>query len=360
MLVDMTPDSLNWSDTMLKSLGIFLTLAALVALLSACSDTSPLPTEANPAPSPNDYDEATPADLTPRPSGPSAAPNTTTGPRATTSRAATTGANATTSPAATTGAGATPTANPTPDQVTGEAKGMLEVLEQSADAMRELKSVHFRLDNIVSFEMPGFPAISAPTFVEGDYQAPDRYRYYGSLGPMFGAAIVSNITVIGQRMYVDGAIVMGEEAYLYPRFSLDASGVGPLFPEGVDADPKLLEGVTMAVTELEGESVYHLIAPLSGEALRSALEDAYTNQSLSGAVPGGAALDAQSQAASMVLGAEGKTEIWIGVDDYLIRKSYTFLTQKFQDTSSGAEVVYVTDGATLFSHYNEVVNIQEP
>ena len=89
----MTPDSLNWSDTMLKSLGIFLTLAALVALLSACSDTSPLPTEANPAPSPNDYDEATPADLTPRPSGPSAAPNTTTGPRATTSRAATTGAN---------------------------------------------------------------------------------------------------------------------------------------------------------------------------------------------------------------------------------------------------------------------------
>ena len=88
MLVDMTPDSLNWSDTMLKSLGIFLTLAALVALLSACSDTSPLPTEANPAPSPNDYDEATPADLTPRPSGPSAAPNTTTGPRATTSRAA--------------------------------------------------------------------------------------------------------------------------------------------------------------------------------------------------------------------------------------------------------------------------------
>ena len=103
----MTPDFLNWSDTMLKSLGIFLTLAALVALLSACSDTSPLPTEADPAPSPNDYDEATPADLTPRPSGPSAAPNTTTGPRATTSRAATTGANATTSPAATTGANAT-------------------------------------------------------------------------------------------------------------------------------------------------------------------------------------------------------------------------------------------------------------
>lgn len=54
--------------------------------------------------------------------------------------------------------------------------------------MRELESVHFRLDNIVSFEMAEFPAVSAPTFLEGDYQAPDRYRYDGSLGPMLGTS----------------------------------------------------------------------------------------------------------------------------------------------------------------------------
>ena len=160
-------------------------------------------------------------------------------------------------------------------------------------------------------------------------------------------------------MYVDGAIVMEGEAYRYPRFSLNALEVGPLFPEGGDADPKLLEGVTMTVTELEGENVYHLIAPLSGEALRNALEDAYATQS-AGAIPADSAPDAQSQGAPAVLDAEGHTAIWIGVDDYLVRKSYTFLKQSFRDPSSGEELVYVTDGATSFSRYNEAVDIQAP
>ena len=344
---------------MLKSLGIFLTLAVLVALLSACSDSSPQPTESDPArndtsvstsgsrvtatpgsasaptsesrlavaPGGNDHTQATPPDSTPRPSSPSADRS------------------------------ATPT--PIPDQVSAEARRMMEVLETSGEAMRALKSVHFRLDNIVSFEMAGFPAVSAPTFVEGDYQAPDRYRYDGSLGPMLGTQFVSHIIVIGPRMYVDGAIVMEGEAYRYPRFSLNALEVGPLFPEGGDADPKLLEGVTMTVTELEGESVYHLSAPLSGEALRNALEDAYATQS-AGAIPADSAPDAQSQGAPAVLDAEGHTEIWIGVDDYLVRKSYTFLKQRFRDPSSGEEIVYVTDGATSFSRYNEAVDIQAP
>jgi hypothetical protein len=77
---------------------------------------------------------------------------------------------------------------------------MMEVLETSGEAMRELESVHFRLDNIVSFEMAEFPAVSAPTFLEGDYQAPDRYRYDGSLGPVLGTQFVSHVVVIGPRM----------------------------------------------------------------------------------------------------------------------------------------------------------------
>ena len=346
---------------MLKSLGIFLTLAVLVALLSACSDSSPPPTESDAArddtsvstsgsqvaatpdgaaaptsesrlsvaPGGNDPAQATPPDSTPRPASPSADRS------------------------------ATPT--PIPDQVSAEARRMMEVLETSGEAMRTLKSVHFRLDNIVSFEMAGFPAVSAPTFLEGDYQAPDRYRYDGSLGPMLGTQLVSHIIVIGPRMYVDGAIVMEGEAYRYPRFSLNALDVGPLFPEVGDTDPKLLEGVTMTVTELEGESVYHLSAPLSGEALRNALENAYASRSVSGAVsPTDSAPDTQSQDTPTVLDAEGHTEIWIGVDDYLVRKSYTFLKQTFRDPSSGEEVIYITDGATSFSRYNEAVDIQAP
>ena len=246
-----------------------------------------------------------------------------------------------------------------PDQVTAEAIRMMEVLEMSGEAMGGLKSVHFRLDNIVSFEMAGFPAVSAPTFLEGDYQAPDRYRYDGSLGPVLGTQFVSHVVVIGPRMYVDGAFVMDEVALPHLRFSLSALDVGPLFPEGGDVDPKLLEGVTMSVTEFEGDSVYHLSAPLSGEALRSALEDTYASQSVSGS-SADAALDNQSQGAQAVLDAEGHTEIWIGVDDYLVRKSYTFLKQRFRDPSSGEEIVYATDGATSFSRYNEAVNIQAP
>ena len=344
---------------MLKSLGIFLTLPVFIALLSACSDASPPPTEADAAeddtsvstsrpqsaatpgsasaptsesrlavaPGGNDHTQGTPPKLTPLPSSPSA------------------------------GRSAKPT--PMPDQVTAEAIRMMEVLEMSGEAMGGLKSVHFRLDNIVSFEMAGFPAVSAPTFLEGDYQAPDRYRYDGSLGPVLGTQFVSHVVVIGPRMYVDGAIVMDEVALPHLRFSLSALDVGPLFPEGGDVDPKLLEGVTMTVTEFEGDSVYHLSAPLSGEALRSALEDAYASQLVSGS-PADAALDNQSQGAQAVLDAEGHTEIWIGVDDYLVRKSYTFLKQRFRDPSSGEEIVYTTDGATSFSGYNEAVNIQAP
>ena len=343
---------------MLKSLGIFLTLPVFIALLSACSDASP-PTEADAAeddtsvstsgpqsaatpgsasaptsesrlavaPGGNDPTQGTPPTLTPLPSSPSA------------------------------GHSAKPT--PMPDQVTAEAIRMMEVLESSGQAMRELESVHFRLDNIVSIGMAGFPAVSAPTFLEGDYQAPDRYRYDGSLGPVLGTQFVSHVVVIGPRMYVDGAIVMDEVALPHLRFSLSALDVGPLFPEGGDVDPKLLEGVTMTVKEIEGESVYHLRAPLSGEALRSALENAYASQSVSGS-PADAALDNQSQGAQAVLDAEGHTEIWIGVDDYLVRKSYTFLKQRFRDPSSGEEIVYGTDGATSFSRYNEAVNIQAP
>ena len=342
---------------MLKSLGIFLALGVLVALLSACSDSTPPLTESDSppgdtsvpsngartaatpgsvsaptaesqlavAPRGNEYDQATQPELTSMPSEPSAGP------------------------VATASLGATGTPTPTPDQVTPETRRKLDVLKTSWEAMRELKSVHFRLDNIVSFEVAGLSAMSTPTFVEGDYQAPDRYRYDGSLGPMLGTAIVSHIIVIGPRMYVNGAIVMEGEAYPYPRFSLDTLGVGPLFPEGGDADPELLEGVTMMVTEFEGESVYYLSAQLGGEALRSALEDAYASQSLYGGLPSGA-----------VLGAEGHTEIWIGVDDYLVRRSYTFMKQRFRDPSSGEELVYTTDGATTFSRYNEVVDIQAP
>ena len=342
---------------MLKSLGIFLALGVLVALLSACSDSTPPPTESDAtpgdtsvastgagtaatpgsasvptaelplavAPRGDEYDQATQPELTSMPSEPAAGP------------------------VATASLGATGTPTPTPDQVTPETRRKLDVLETSWEAMRELKSVHFRLDNIVSFETAGLPAMSAPTFVEGDYQAPDRYRYDGSLGPLLGTEIVSHIIVIGPRMYVNGAIVMGGEAYPYPRFSLDTLGVGPLFPEGGDADPELLEGVTMMVTEFGGESVYYLSVQLGGEALRSALEDAYASQSLSGGLPSG-----------VVLGAEGHTEIWIGVDDYLVRKSYTFMKQRFRDPSSGEELVYTTDDATTFSRFNEVVDIQAP
>ena len=345
---------------MLKSLGIFLTLVMLAGLLSACSDASPPPPEADAAgddtsvstsaarsattpgsasaptsesrlvvaPGGNDSTQGTPPKLTPLPSSPSA------------------------------GRSAKPT--PMPDQVTAEAIRMMEVLETSGEAMRELEFVHFRLDNTVSFEMAGFPAVSAPTFLEGDYQAPDRYRYDGSLGPMFGTSFVAHIIVIGPRMYVDGAIVMEEVALPYPRFSLNSLEVGPFFPEGGDVDPKLLDGVTMTVTEFEGDSVYHLSAPLSGEALRSALEKAYASQSVSGNIPSDAALDNQSQGDQAVLDAEGHAEIWIGVDDYLVRKSYTFLKQRFRDPSSGEEIVYATDGATSFSGYNEAVNIQAP
>ena len=353
---------------MLKSLGIFLALGVLVALLSACSDSTPPPTESDAppgdtsgastvartvatpgsasvptaelqlavAPRGDDYDQATPLELTPQPSDPSAGPSATASPVATTAPTPTPDQVAIASIA-------------TPDQVTPETRRKLDVLKTSWEAMRELKSVHFRLDNIVSFEVAGLPAMSTPTFVEGDYQAPDRYRYDGSLGPLLGTEIVSHIIVIGPRMYVNGAIVMGGEAYPYPRFSLDTLGVGPLFPEGGDANPELLEGVTMMVTEFGGESVYYLSVQLGGEALRSALEDAYASQSLSGGLPSGA-----------VLGAEGHTEIWIGVDDYLVRNSYTFMKQRFRDPSSGEELVYTTDGATTFSGYNEVVDIQAP
>jgi hypothetical protein len=86
---------------------------------------------------------------------------------------------------------------------------------------------------------------------------------------------------------------MDEVALPHLRFSLSALDVGPLFPEGGDVDPKLLEGVAMTVKEIEGESVYHLSALLRASPLSGALENAYASRSVSGS-PADAALDNQS------------------------------------------------------------------
>ena len=163
--VEISRNISNFGDVGCAVIGLLRCLAAATpGSASAPTSESRLAV----APGGNDPTQGTPPKLTPLPSSPSA------------------------------GRSAKPT--PMRDQVTAEAIRMMEVLETSGQAMRELESVHFRLDNIVSFEMAGFPAVSAPTFLEGDYQAPDRYRYDGSLGPVLGTQFVSHVVVIGPRM----------------------------------------------------------------------------------------------------------------------------------------------------------------
>ena len=96
----------------------------------------------------------------------------------------------------------------------------------------------------------------------------------------------------------------------------------------------MVEGFTLVGEErLDGERVYHLKGPVSGEALADLLDD------------------------SQVENGEGEVEYWIGIEDFLVRK--TGIQVELPVDDSGADTFKMQVVMTL-SDYGKSVDIQAP
>jgi len=246
---------------------------------------------------------------------------------------------------------------PTPDNTDGVvASGnfprelsIRKLLEASNAAMRAVESAHLVYEATTAVG----DQVSLFVGIEGDYQAPDRFRYSMStgFGPVSGA-FRHEYTMIGTRAFLkdpESGVWRPDPAAQNPFmfFSLDGDP-----PEGlaINFDPGAFEGFTVSEGELDGESVYHLRGNPSDNAYSDSLDAirmAVLGQTPEGAAEGGL--------------PAGKVEIeyWIGTEDFLARRVRGLFEVSGQD-HTGESITVRSEVTLALSDYGRPVDIQEP
>ena len=190
--------------------------------------------------------------------------------------------------------------------------------------------------------------------IEGDYQAPDRFRY--SMATGFGpgsGAFRFEYTWIGSRAFLkdpESGAWKPDPASQNPFtfFSLDGEPVEGI---AINFDPRAFDGFTVTEEELHGEAVYYLKANPSGEAFSDTLEA--LKLVVLGQAPGGGGAEGESSAGHVQI------EYWIGVEDHLARRVRGLFEVSGQDYTG--ETSTVRSEVTLaFSDFGKPVNIQDP
>lgn len=224
-----------------------------------------------------------------------------------------------------------------------------ELLEASNAAMRAVESAHLVYEATTEVG----DQVSLFVGIEGDYQAPDRFRYSMStgFGPVSGS-LRYEYTMIGTRAFLkdpESGVWRPDPAAQNPFvfFSLDG---GP--PEGlaINFDPGAFEGFTVAEGELDGESVYHLRGNPSDKAYSDSLDAirmAVLGQTPEGAAEGGL--------------PEGNVEIeyWIGTEDFLARRVRGLFEVSGQD-HTGESITLKSEVILVLSDYGKPVDIRDP
>ena len=199
--------------------------------------------------------------------------------------------NSTATPAPTPQAKAAPTPLPTPGLLSA-----LGILDSATAALAALKSGHAEIEITVKVEAGGAEQ-NVGMGIVGDFQTPDRYQATMAMSVNgLNTESESEMVVIGGETYRknpgSGAWEVGAE---------ELTPYGDLFSFGAfDTD---LDGVVaqdfepVGQEELAGESVYYLKGRVSGKALADLLADP----------------DATD--------GEGTVEYWVGVEDFLVRKT---------------------------------------
>ena len=230
--------------------------------------------------------------------------------------------------------GPAPTIEPTPASTPASGLTTIQqVLNSASAAMDALKSGSIRLENKTKLEIGLFP-IETDVVVTGDFQAPDRSQFTVAISSL-GLSIQYEAIIIGQEAYQklpfsdmwepgpDALAFLGESGYL-----------GQL---NLNLDNEVIQLITLVGSEvLEGDAVYYLKGALPTYAVAEFTGDPTIREG--------------SESDSVDI------ELWIGVDDLLVRK----LALKYQRTDSTSGDRVTVETVVTYSSYDKPVDIQAP
>ena len=308
------------------AVAVAMALLALMAAAVACDPEETQPTDAPP----------TATVVMPSPT-PSQAPTVNPGPAPTIESTPTpTPVPAPSAePAATPTPTSTSTPTPTPDP-TGtpapELQTAQEVLDAASATMASVETGSVRMEIESTLDGPIF--FEAKIVVHGDFQAPDRSRFT-TVATSGGSSLEYASIVIGMEGYQEnpfsGVWEASPDAFI---FLGEASRLGKL---DLGLETEVVELITLVgVVDLDGVSVYYL----------------------SGALPAGAVADlvADPTLVNKAHDAPVETEMWIGVEDFLVRK----LGVRFEQTDSVSGTSLAGQTIITYSDYGKAVDIQAP
>ena len=167
--------------------------------------------------------------------------------------------------------------------------------------------------------------------IAGDFQTPDRSHLTMGISSG-GISITLEIIVIGEESYVKSPFADAWESNLENLTPFE--NVLDFGAFNTDFDPEVVEGFNLVGEEqLDGEHVYHLKGTVSGEALADLLDDLQVGD------------------------GKGEVEYWIGVQDFLVRK--TAIQAELSADDGGTNALKMQIVMTL-SDYGKPVDIQAP
>ena len=241
------------------------------------------------------------------------------------------------SPTATLEVGPTPTASPEPNPTpppTPEPPSASELLDATTAAMNSVESGHGEVDVAVKLTQAN-ETVDLTLRIVGDFQVPDRNQAQLSF-TAGGITVEFEAITIGDKTFMTDFIT-GEWTglpTLPTPFGNELLAAGAF---GTDFGSEVTQGfVPVGEESLDGESVYHLRGPVSGEVLAEMLND------------------------PSIGNGEGEVEYWIGVGDSLVRKVVIEMEVTEEDPITNTTVMMAMTAVTVLSNYNKPVDIQEP
>ena len=310
------------------TVAVAMAMLALMAAAVACDPEEAQPTDAPPS--------ATAVMPSPTPTqAPTATPSPTSNPTPEPTPAPTATSTPTAEPTAPPTPISTSTPTPTPEPTATPARELQtaqEVLDAASAAMASVETGSVRMEVESTLDGPIF--FETKIVVHGDFQAPDRSRFT-TVATSGGLPLEYDSIVIGMEGYQEnpfsGVWEASPDAFI---FLGEASHLGKL---DLGLETEVVELITLVgMVNLDGVSVYHL----------------------SGALPADAAADlvGDSSLENKAYDAPVETEMWIGVEDFLVRK----LGVRFKQTEPTSGTSLAGQTIMTFSDYGKAVDIQAP
>ncbi len=317
----------DWGSR-IGAVAVAMAILALMTAAVACdpeegqpTDPTPTATAVMPSPTPTQAPTVNPGPAPTIESTPTPTPEPTPAPTAEPAATPTPTSTSTSTPTP------EPTATPAPELQTAQ-----EALDAASAAMASVETGSVRME--IESKLDGPFVFETKIEVHGDFQAPDRSRFT-TVATSGGLPLEYDSVVIGMEGYQEnpfsGEWEASPDAFI---FLGEASRLGKL---DLGLETEAVELITLVgVVDLDGVSVYYL----------------------SGALPADAAADlvADPTLVNKAYDAPVETEIWIGVEDFLVRK----LGLRFEQTDSVSGTSLAGQTIITYSDYGKAVDIQAP